>query len=258
MKLIKYTLIILVFKVLVILSSKLKNITFVKNLQTNKSKKSNNNYKSFNSHISKNNQELFYKYWEMRKNNIHLRINNDELNSFFEGKFYMYGMCMVKYRNYIINLNPFSNSTGNSYFLKYKSEIFDFDICKDVYTYNNRNGMFVDRYKDVIYAGDADEDKYFYIDEKTDEINLELSENKNETILKPIIKDESSQDQSDERIAILSDEQMPKLNDEVKNSSKIKVKKISKIFNLRKFYLFIYILKFHQYTSSFEEISFSL
>lgn len=130
---------------------------------TNNKNITNNDYP----HISNHNSKYIEKF-NLIKSKNYSRISQDYGDQ-FENKPSYSGVCMIKYKSHIINIYPLSNLIDNqSLFIKVDSTLFDFDFCKDKFTYSGRRGLFVNRYKDIVYAGNSSVDKYFFIDENKD------------------------------------------------------------------------------------------
>lgn len=168
--------------ILTIFNQKLKNETLSKRKNYLKT----NNYNN-STNISNSNLMLLKKYTEIKKKTSS-RITSNDFNSEYADKEFISGNCLVKYKGYIINLYPFSERAGGSFFLRYKTDVYDFDICKNIFTHTGRYGLFVDRYKDVVLAGDSEIEKYFTIDieEKEKKKNEEYKENENDKTIKKL------------------------------------------------------------------------
>jgi hypothetical protein len=114
----------------------------------------------------------------MKKKNS-FRTGSKDFSSEFADKQFTTGICLVKFNGYIINLYPLSDRDGGGFFLKYKTDVYDFDICRNIFTYTSRFGLFVERNKDILFAGDADSEKYFNIGIEKNELEKHDENGKN-------------------------------------------------------------------------------
>lgn len=130
----------------------------------------NQNQNSNYSHISNHNAKFIEKFHLISAKNYSRK--KQDFNEKYESKPLYWGVCMIKYKGHIINIYPLTEENDNgTFFIKTDSTIFDFDFCKDVYTHSERKGLFVNKYENIVYAGSAKEDKYFYIDEKQEDVS---------------------------------------------------------------------------------------
>ncbi len=136
----------------------------IKNSNDNNKNKSliDNDYTNYN--FLQTNIKIEKKYKNHR--NEKSSHNKQDNSISFDDDLILFGGCIVKYKGFIINLYPLSELTSSPFFLKYKSEIYDFNTCKDIYTSNRRAGLFVNRYKDIIYAGKSNKNKFFFVEEE--------------------------------------------------------------------------------------------
>ena len=124
MKLFNLKIILFGVNLLVILASKLKNFT-LSIIDDNNQNETNIHRNDF-PHLSEHNLKLFQKYSEMRKNNS-FRLGQNNPIDFNEKEFFV-GSCLVKFRDNLLNLYPISQREISGFFIKYKTDVFDFII----------------------------------------------------------------------------------------------------------------------------------
>lgn len=92
-----------------------------------------------------------------------LKENNKKQNNYL-------GFCLIKYKNYFINLHKIKNNEEN-FFIKFNENIAEFSICKDLYSYDeNISGLFVDKVNNILYAGSKDKEKLFIFNKERPKI----------------------------------------------------------------------------------------
>ncbi len=105
-------------------------------------------------------------------------------NDVSEEKTGLLGFCLIKYDNYLIDLNLIKRKENN-FHIKNTDGVVDFSICNNVESYDEtKRGLFLNRVKNIAYAGDGDTEKFFMINTFNDSNIHNISYKKSRKLLK--------------------------------------------------------------------------